>query len=114
MRRRHIGPRERLAIFHAAGGVCHICSQVIDPVRDAYDIEHVIPLAMGGDEESGSDNLQPAHAVCHATKTVEDFSRIAKAKRVEAKHVGARKPRSPLSHPTLKRKVDGTVVRRSE
>jgi hypothetical protein len=38
--------------------------------------------------------------------------RIAKAKRVEARHLGATKPRSSLSHPTLKRKLDGSVVPR--
>lgn len=110
--RRHIGPRERLAIFNAAGGVCHICGVKIDGTRDAWDVEHVIPIALGGDEESGSDNLHPAHKSCHSQKTPEDFGRIAKAKRVEARHQGATVSRTPLpggKASKWKRKINGKV-----
>lgn len=113
--RRHIGPRERLEIFTRAGGTCHICGGRIDGTRDRWDVEHVIPLALGGNEDKGSDNLQPAHAKCHARKTPEDAGRIAKAKRVEARHRGAKKPRSiiPGSKASRwKRRLDGTIERR--
>jgi 5-methylcytosine-specific restriction endonuclease McrA len=115
MTRRHIGPRERLAIFAAAGGMCHICGVKIDGTRDRWDIEHVIPLAMGGDEDTGSDNLQPACASCHRGKTATDLGALAKAKRVEAKHLGAKRSRSPIpgsKGTPWKRKLDGTTVPR--
>ncbi len=110
-RRRNIGQRERVEIFSRARGVCHICGQKIDGTSERWDVEHVIPRELGGDEARGSDNLQPAHVACHRSKTTADVGRIAKAKRVAARHLGAR-PKSSLTHPTLKRRVDGSVVPR--
>jgi 5-methylcytosine-specific restriction endonuclease McrA len=111
MSRRRLSPAERVAIFNRAYGFCHICKEHIG-LAERWDVEHVVALALGGTEAKMDTNLQPAHARCHAPKTVEDFGRIAKAKRVEARHLGAAKPRSSLSHPTLKRKLDGSVVPR--
>ncbi len=87
--RRRISTRERVAIFTAAEGACHICRLVIRP-GDAWDVEHVIPLAQGG-EDSG-DNLRPAHKDCHAAKTAADAGDTARAKRLAAKHIGAAAP----------------------
>lgn len=108
--RRKVSRTERVAIYHAAGGRCHLCSEKIG-LAERWDVEHVIPLEMGGDEAKGSTNLQPAHVACHRTKTSVDSWQIAKAKRREANHIGAR-PKSRLSHPTLKRTVSGKVVPR--
>lgn len=47
MTRRHIGPRERLAIFTAAGGVCYLCNSKIDGVRDRWEIERLKPTPIG-------------------------------------------------------------------
>lgn len=115
--RRRISTTERLAIFTAAKGICHICGAPIDPLYERYEIEHVIPLAMGGDEDRGSTNLQPAHASCHGAKTMLDVTAIAKAKRLEARHNGALRKRAiiPGSRGTpFKKRIDGTVVRRNE
>lgn len=108
--RRRISQTERVAILERAGRCCYLCGAPIG-IADRFDVEHVIPLEMGGDEAKGSANLQPAHVACHRTKTSVDAWQIAKAKRVSAKHLGAR-PRSSLSHPTLRRKLDGTVVQK--
>ena len=108
MTRRRISISERAAIFHGSAGRCHLCGDKIG-LAERWDVEHVIPLEMGGDEAKGSPNLQPAHVACHKTKTSVDSWQIAKAKRREAKHLGARPP-SRLGHPTLKRKINGTVV----
>lgn len=48
-RRRRISASERMQIWKREGGVCHICGQKIDATRERYDIEHVIPLELGGD-----------------------------------------------------------------
>jgi len=112
--RRHISTRERVAIFAAAGGACHICGGTIDGTREVWDVEHVVPLAQGGDDHG--ENLRPAHKACHAGKTARDAGDTARAKRLEAKHLGAKAParatipgskRSPW-----KKKLDGTLVRR--
>ena len=112
--RRHISTRERVAIFSAAGGTCHICGGAIDGTREVWDVEHVVPLALGGDDHG--ENLRPAHKNCHARKTARDAGDTARAKRLEAKHLGAKAParatipgskRSPW-----KKKLDGTLVRR--
>lgn len=116
MTRRRISTTERVAIFTAAGGLCHICGDRIG-LTDRWDVEHVIPLAMGGDEAKGSANLQPAHESCHKGKTPGDVTAIAKAKRVHAKHIGASLPRAILPGSKAsgwKRRIDGTVERRTK
>jgi 5-methylcytosine-specific restriction protein A len=110
---RRMSPTRRTRIFDAAGGVCHICSQPIQP-GELWDADHLIPYELTRDDSD--ENLRPAHARCHRgadSKTSADAKVIAKAKRVRSKHIGAHKPTSRLTHPTLKRKVNGTVVPRN-
>lgn len=115
MTRRRISATERQVIFERAAGLCHICGYAIDPVRDRYEIEHVIARALGGDEAKGSDNLQPAHTACHRAKTSRDVGSIAKAKRVRYRHTGSHQPKSRLPGgrgSKWKRRVSGEVVLR--
>lgn len=92
MRRRSFSAKDRARIFEANKGVCHICSAKIDAVREAWEIEHVIPWALTRDDSDG--NLRPAHKKCHREdKTGKDVADIAKAKRREARHSGAIKPK---------------------
>ena len=115
-RRRSISRTMRARIFEAASGICSICGQKIDGVREKWEISHEIPLALGGDDDEG--NMRPAHERCHRQHTATvDAPQIAKAKRVHAKHTGAHRPRyvMPGSRASgLKKKLDGTVVRRTE
>ena len=108
--RRSLSTARKVAIFVAAKGICHLCGGYIH--GKPWDVEHVIPLAMGGaDDET---NMRPAHKACHAPKTAEDVADIARAKRREAKHLGIKK-RSAWHggrHSKLKRKVSGEVVLR--
>lgn len=107
IRRRSLSPTARERIFTAHRGVCHICGDVIDGVRQPWDVDHVIPLALGGEDEEA--NMAPAHAACHrgaSSKTSEDVKRIAKAKRVQRKHIGAHKPKAKIPY----RRFDGTPV----
>lgn len=114
--RRHISAKERMQIWEREGGICHICGQKIDGARERWDIEHVIPLAMGGDEDRGSLNLKPAHVKCHGAKTREDKKQIAKAKRMEQRGAGiSRHSRNPLPGGRAskwKKKINGEVVPR--
>ena len=113
MTRRSWTRKRRLALFEAHQGKCHICGCKIDGTREAWELEHIIPLAMGGaDDES---NAAPAHVKCHKAKTAQDKAQIAKAERIRAKHNGAKhsKHPSPGSKGTRwKKKVTGEVVPR--
>lgn len=114
VKRASISTKKRVALFQKHDGVCHICGGKIS-VGEAWQIEHIIPFAMGGaDDES---NWAPAHIKCHRTKTTDDVGKIAKAKRREARHLGVNVSRTPLpfgKKSEFKRKLDGTIVRRDE
>ena len=105
---------QRLDVLWASGGRCHICGEAINPVREAWEVEHPIALAAGGDDNPM--NRRAAHVSCHAEKTRQDRKIIAKTKRVAAKHAGTwEKPKRsrPIGNPNLKRKVSGEVVERA-
>lgn len=116
MTRRTWTPRRKLAVFETHGGKCHICGQKIDGAREPWELEHLIPIAMGGDDDET--NAAPAHVSCHAQKTTTDRKQIAKANRVRAKHNGAKKLAQRLIPGSkgsgLRKKVSGEVVRREE
>jgi len=104
----------RLNLFLKRKGTCASCSQKIDAGK-AWDIDHILPLALGGMNEPN--NLQILCKPCHQAKTTkDDIPRIAKTKRLKARHLGARSPSTrPLPgsrRSPWKRKLDGSVVRR--
>jgi len=114
VKRKSLSAKIRLQIFQNHKGLCHICGGKVS-VGEAWDVEHVIPLAMGGDDNET--NWAVAHVKCHREKTVSDVVGIAKAKRREARHRGSHQSRTPLpfgKRSKFKRKMDGTVVRRDE
>lgn len=60
----------------------------------AWDIDHVLPLALGGTNDAA--NLRPAHAKCHrgvGSKTSDDVKAIARADRLAKKHFGIAAPK---------------------
>lgn len=82
---------QRLKIFEAASGRCHLCGQKIQGhAGERWEVEHIIPLAMLGTNDP--DNLAPAHVSCHATKSKRDAGVKAKTDRIRAKHIGAHRP----------------------
>ncbi len=87
--RRPLSRMRKLALFEKVGGICHICGLKI---QGKWEVEHVIPLALGGADEER--NMAPAHQHCHAPKTAADVASIAKAKRQKANHIGIKKPSS--------------------
>ena len=104
----------RLNLFLKRKGTCAACSQKIEAGK-AWDIDHILPLALGG--TNAPENLQILCRPCHRTKTSQsDVPRIAKTKRLKARHLGARAPSiRPIPgsrHSPWKRKLDGRVVRR--
>jgi 5-methylcytosine-specific restriction enzyme A len=114
MTRRSFSKKERVTIFEAAQGCCHICGGKIG-ANEAWEIEHVRPLSMGGANDP--DNLAPAHVKCHAGKTAAEAGPRARADRLRDKRMGF-KPK-PSSRPLagtiasgFKRRFDGTVEKR--
>lgn len=108
--RRPLSTTQRLELFLAAKGHCQRCGWRLQP-GSRWEVDHVVPLALGGRDEVC--NLQVLCVACHGGKTArEDLPAIAKARRVEARHWGAARPRSfiPGSRGTRWRKrLDGRV-----
>ncbi len=115
-KRRRIPKRERAAVLESQNGRCADCGAEI--AGGAFDIDHTVALALGGADDRS--NYQALCHPCHHTKTRGfggDISRIAKAKRVAAKHNGTwRAPRRRIpghKGDKWKRKLNGTTERRS-
>ena len=100
--------RVKLRIWEREGGRCYLTGAKIRP-GDDYEFEHEIALSLGG--RHCESNIRLALKAPHKLKTAADRKAKAKTDRVRAKHLGL-KPKSRLTHPTLKRRFDGTVVER--
>jgi len=101
--------KERATLFSEHGGICYLCGGSIK-IGEAWEIEHKRPLSMGGD--NSPENLALAHVKCHASKTASEAAPRAKADRLRAKHNGTYpKSKRPLGG-GLRKKMDGTVVKR--
>jgi 5-methylcytosine-specific restriction protein A len=112
---RRMSPTRRARIFADRDGICHICGERIDGTRERWEVEHIVPYALTRDDSD--DNLAPAHVACHAGKTAGDVAQIAKAARVERKHIGAHRPKSIIPGSKAsgwKRRMDGTTIRRND
>ena len=102
--------RVRVRVFEAKGGKCHRCGRRIT-VSDSWTLEHLIALANGG--ENRERNLDLTCRWCLPEKNAEDVAIKSHGYEVRKRHIGIKKPRSRLSHPTLKRKIGtGKVVNR--
>lgn len=105
-----IPPRVRDRVLSRFSNICQCgCRREIRPF-DEWQVDHAIALINGG--ENRENNLVPLLAVCHKAKTARDVKEKAKVYRIRAKHRGIklRKKGRSLSHPFLRRKMDGTVV----
>ena len=116
--RHKLTPTKRLRIWERDKGVCCLCQNKIDGVRDRWIVEHKRALELGG--EDADHNMGVAHQACADEKTngpTGDHARAAKAKRAKRMALGLKKSKTPLpgSRSTKwKRRMDGSVVRRDE
>lgn len=113
--RKHWSTKARLAVFTAHNGKCHLCGGRIQASVEGWDLSHQIPLELGGADDDS--NVAPAHRTCHRAHTAAvDQPAIAKAKRNEARHIGARRSRTPLPcgrDSPFKKTMSGKVIRRT-
>lgn len=112
MPRREFSAKVKVAAFARCGGLCEKCSARLSPGKIDYD--HIIPDALGG--EPTLDNCAVLCRSCHrgaGSKTSADVKIIAKAKRVAAKHTGAKAaPRRKIPGSKgsgVRKRMDGTV-----
>ncbi len=75
-----------------ANGVIY-CESCGSPAK-RFQIDHVIADSLGG--EPVLENAQLICDVCYAIKNPKDTTAAAKAKRMEAKHIGAMTPKRRL------------------
>ncbi|WP_421440003.1 HNH endonuclease [Agrobacterium tumefaciens] len=104
-----VPPRVRQRVFDRHNGICHLTGRAIQP-GEKWELEHVHALILGGQHRES--NMAPALAAAHKVKTATEMKVKSKIARVRKKHIGIAKPKSSLSHPNLKRLMDGTVVDR--
>lgn len=103
--RRKISPTMRAKVFQKTNGTCWLSNVKIMP-GDKWDVHHGVPLELGGADEF--DNWWPVLRTAHREHTAKvDQPAIAKAQRVERKHIGAHQPRQRIN-PAVERQSDRT------
>lgn len=105
MPRKEFSGKIRVAAWQRADGRCETCTRKLYPGDARFD--HRVPLGLTG--EATLENAQLLCRWCHDAKTFgQDVPAIARAKRREAKHVGAKRSRNPIRG---WRRFDGTAVK---
>lgn len=88
--RRSVSPGTKAKILAATN---HVCARP-DCTERATDVDHILPLWLGGSNREK--NLEGLCAGHHAAKTKAEATRRAKAKRLEARLNGTRRARKPI------------------
>lgn len=102
-----IPDRVKLRVWEKWGGRCHITGMKIRP-GDKWEIDHVKPLILGG--ENRESNLAPVLTFAHKAKTKEEKATKSKVARVRGKNIGL-KEKKPWNT-KYRKKMDGSVVPR--
>ena len=90
MTRREFPARVKAAAFERANGRCEECDARLYPGKFRYD--HDLPDYLGG--EPTLENCKVRCSNCDSAKTcTEDIPRIAKTKRQQRSHIGAKTPK---------------------
>jgi len=109
--RKEFSTKTKALAFQRANGRCEECGFRLTPGKIEYD--HIRADGLLGDNALG--NCAVLCISCHRHKTSRDVSNIAKAKRMQARHISAHTSRSPLPFGRAskwKRKLTGEVVPR--
>jgi len=100
--------RVRIRIFDRENGICHLTGAKIDPVRDAWDLDHRVSLILGGEHRES--NLFPALKEPHRKKTAAEVAVKSKIARTRKKHLGIKPDKAGSFNHRFKRKMNGDVV----
>jgi 5-methylcytosine-specific restriction enzyme A len=94
MPRREFSVKTKMLATARSHGHCEGCTAPLVPGHRHYD--HIVPDQLGG--EPTLENCQVLCTACHSVKTAkQDIPAIAKAKRREVSHLGAKAPsRNPM------------------
>ena len=116
--RQEFSKKTRVLAFQRAGGVCenvdvdgHRCT--VKLAAGWFTFDHTIPFEISGD--SSLENCQCLCKLHDKKKTRKDQADIGKARRVHAKHIGARVTQRPMAcgkNSPWKKKMSGEVVPR--
>lgn len=106
MARREFPRKIRRQIIERADGKCEECTAALKTGEG--EVDHILPSELGG--EPVAENGQLLCRQCHKEKTARDVRMIRKSDRQRDKHTGAMKKKSGLSHPYLKKKMNGDVI----
>jgi 5-methylcytosine-specific restriction protein A len=87
--RREFSPKIKVAAYKRSGGYCERCTALLYVGKYHYD--HANPDGLTG--EPTLENCAVLCTNCHGEKTKQDVKDIAKAKRRERKHLGAKRSR---------------------
>ena len=110
--RKAMTPKRRLEALLRSEGRCARCNVKLG---EAFEVDHSVSLFLAGaDDET---NTVALCIPCHrGVKTPADAKVHAKVKRILARNDGTRRPRQPIPSrgfsTTLKKRFDGSVVRR--
>ena len=90
--RREFPAKVKLAAWRRCRGICEgeNCGAKLTPGKFVYD--HATPDQLGGGPTL--DNCQVLCSACNKPKTAKDAGDIAKAKRLELRRLGIKKPRT--------------------
>lgn len=103
-----VPPRVRSRIFDRENGICHLTGAKIDPVRDAWDLDHRIPLILGGEHRER--NLFPALKEPHRKKTAAEVKVKSKIARTRKKHLGIKPDKAGGFNKRFRRRLNGDVI----
>lgn len=116
--RKGFTPKQRQMVYDEFDGLCGCgCDEPL--AGEAWDIDHAVPLALGGKHDLS--NWIPRLKAHHKRKTASDIKSISKAKRIAkretegpkpAKLKGGGKIQSAGFRKDISRRMNGSVVRR--
>lgn len=117
--RKPLTDKQRLQMFLAHNGICCICGNKIDGVRERWIDEHELALWLGsqGDYErlNALKNRGPAHERCAKAKTAKEATQRARGRKFAENHFGAKRSKRPMpcgKRSRWKKKMNGDVVLR--
>jgi 5-methylcytosine-specific restriction endonuclease McrA len=106
-----VPPRVRIRVFDRAGGKCQCCTRKIR-AGERWVADHIVALVNGG--ENSERNLQLLCDWCdRKVKTPADVAEKKIVARKRAKHLGIDKPKSRGFDKRWRKKMDGSVERRT-